>query len=63
MELIITVDMDNAAFEDEPAVEIERILQLVGMGFYSYNVHDFKAGPWDNIRDINGNTVCKVALA
>ncbi len=55
MQLQITIDLDNAAFEDDMANEVARILALIAVRFdearHSYN------GVWLGTHDINGNRV------
>lgn len=48
MQLTITVNLDNAAFEDNPEEELKRVLaQVTG----------FSDGLTRTLRDSNGNTV------
>lgn len=51
MEYRITIDLDNAAFEDNPN-ELARILESLAEP--TYNHHEAYTGP---LKDINGNTV------
>lgn len=49
MKLQITVDLDNSAFDYNPAVEIRRILQDYSDNIISFNDCN------SNLYDINGN--------
>ncbi len=58
MKATITVKMDNAAFSDEPMLELARILrelasELAQVGPYPFDLQ---------LRDINGNTVGAIIL-
>lgn len=50
MKATIIIRMDNAAFEEEPATEISRILRDLAERV------ELGSG-YENLRDINGNTV------
>lgn len=51
----ITIDTGNAAFEDEPASEIARILRKIA--------EDFESGAQPTlVRDSNGNRVGEVVV-
>jgi hypothetical protein len=52
MKIIIEINMDNAAFEENPEVELARILAHMSERYKENNVYAFS-----RIRDINGNTV------
>jgi hypothetical protein len=52
MQFTLTIDMDNAAFEDEPVIELGRLVSRVGQRLYDYG----ESGS-DRILDSNGNTV------
>ena len=63
MKLVITIEMDNAAFEDEPGQEVEKILAEVTDSIsQNQNIHDYKVGHWDTLRDSNGNYVGSVDI-
>lgn len=49
------IDMDNAAFEDNPSVELSRILRSIAVEVEC----DYTSG---NIRDFNGNKVGKFSI-
>jgi len=54
--LKITIKMDNAAFENEPATEVARILHELA-------AHIAEDGPSDQyLKDINGNRVGSVVM-
>ena len=57
MEAIIKVNMDNAAFESNPAAELSRILEALAKDICV--VH---GGMKDGIRDINGNTIGSITI-
>lgn len=62
MKLTITIQMDNAAFEDAPACELGRILG--GLVDDLKNGQELqKAGDVVSLRDINGNTVGKARVS
>lgn len=50
--LTITIDTDNAAFEDQPEYEVARILRELANGIEKGYIDDNSS-----IRDRNGNTV------
>lgn len=50
----LSVDMDNAAFEDYPVTELTRILDKVVTQF---GMQDFHEGHTKSIMDSNGNKV------
>ena len=54
-QLQITIDLDGAAFEEYPSVEIARILNHIAHRFYEAS----ESGHWHNAHDINGNPVGK----
>lgn len=59
MDITITINTDNAAFEDDYAREVERILLDVARRIK----HEGReAGASFSLRDINGNTVGKVVV-
>lgn len=62
MKLTITITMDNAAFEQDPASEAGRILEEAVNHFrQSYNyAPDFEL--FKNLLDLNGNTVGKMKV-
>jgi hypothetical protein len=63
MKLVITIEMDNAAFEDEPAQELEKMLSDVTDSIScNQNIYDYKVGHWDTLRDSNGNRVGSVDI-
>ena len=49
--ITVTIDLDNAAFDDEPATEVGRILRQLAT-----NVEEGDIPPF-NLVDLNGNTV------
>lgn len=51
MRLIIEIEMDNAAFEDDPGAEVVRILRTVPQKV------DWRGANSAKLRDSNGNTV------
>ena len=53
--MTVTIDLDNAAFEDNPQEEVRRILDTIALRFYE--AKDY--GKWLNAHDINGNPVAK----
>ena len=55
--MTITVNMDNAAFDYERAVEVVRILESLKRRVRDYGLED------QSIRDVNGNTVGKLELS
>jgi hypothetical protein len=52
----LTIDCNNAAFDDDPASEIARILRQAARDTESKGLCD---GDTFHFRDINGNTVGK----
>lgn len=50
MKFNLSIDCDNAVFEDQPATEIARILRSVAHRVTT-------GGIGGNVRDLNGNTV------
>ena len=62
MQLKITIDMDNAAFEDDRGGEVERILKTASKNIDRHLGYapdqDFSC----KLQDINGNTVGDVSL-
>lgn len=60
--LTITIDMGNAAFEDDaPGIEVARILHNLA-GRIEGNPYDTWAMDSLSLRDVNGNTVGRTAL-
>lgn len=60
MTITITINTDNAAFEPEPADEVERILRRL-----ANDVRDIFQDVLEDgfsLRDINGNTVGSVTV-
>jgi len=58
MRVTITIDCDNEAFGDEPAVEVARILQRYTARLReAYRLEDCR------LRDVNGNTVGQVEIS
>lgn len=55
--ITITIDTDNAAFDNNPEGEAGRILRQLGNQFLSNIVYDDMP-----IKDLNGNTVGHVAI-
>lgn len=49
----VTIEMDNAAFDDAPEYEVSRILRELSR---SIEIQGFDHCP-NNLKDINGNTV------
>jgi hypothetical protein len=61
MKIIITINCDNAAFTEDPSVEVARILQKYAARLReSYPPLEDLEG--DTLRDINGNTVGAVQV-
>jgi hypothetical protein len=60
MRVIFSADIDsgNAAFEDDPVAEVQRIIRSA-LENLSVNINDTVAVP---LRDINGNKVGELAL-
>lgn len=56
MKLTITINMDNAAF-DEPGPELSRILRDLANRY-----HDTACDDYHSITDINGNTVGEAVI-
>lgn len=56
MKIQITIETDNAAFEDDPS-ELARILETVAA-----KTEGLEPGEKANLRDINGNTVGTVRI-
>lgn len=55
MKLIVTIEMDNSAFEPENGTEAARILKNVA-GFVEFEqLSEFSSG---RAHDLNGNPVC-----
>lgn len=60
MTFTLTIDCDNAAFEDNPASEIRRIVRKLGesQALYAIDPSDRRYGANEGtVRDGNGNTV------
>lgn len=53
----ITIDIDNAAFEDAGGTEVARILRKLATQYEHDGFYVF-----EKLRDINGNTVGKAEL-
>jgi len=58
MDLIIRINLDNAAFEDDPEKELEHIFEQV----YANGKHFIPAWYFKPLRDSNGNTVGTVEV-
>ena len=58
MQFRLFIDCDNAAFEDEPAHELARMLRDVAKRLESGDGFD----TWRDLRDVNGNVAGKAAL-
>lgn len=54
MEFNLTMNMDNAAFEETPGQELSRILKRLASGLLDITPADELTG---NIHDINGNKI------
>ncbi len=52
--------MNNAAFSDQGALELARILDMVRIGVLNDEVSE--VGDWYTAVDINGNTVGKLEI-
>jgi len=62
MQITITITTDNAAFSDDPSVEVARILQKYAARLReSYPPIEDLDG--DRLLDYNGNTVGKVEVS
>lgn len=57
MHATIKINMDNSAFEDNPAIELQRILSELANGLCI--VH---GGMEESLRDINGNKVGNIKI-
>ena len=55
MRFVLTIDMDNAAFEEVPSVEVARILRDVAERIEYHP--NFSPGHSQPVHDINGNLV------
>lgn len=53
----ITINTDNAAFEDDPAAEVARILHHEADRIEAFRPSFEHATEGDGVLDINGNTV------
>ena len=64
MTLRITIDMDNAAFDEQNCGhEVARILKEIGGRAKECTRKDFEScGITSSVRDINGNTVGKMEV-
>lgn len=60
--LTITIEMDNAAFDDYPGEEAIRILREAAGRLESVGV-EHHAGELFTLYDVNGNTVGSVVLS
>ena len=60
MKCAIEISMDNAAFGDEPGIELGRILHDVADELSSLREEEIGTR---NVRDVNGNAVGKVTIA
>lgn len=58
MKATFTINMDNAAFDGNPILELRRIL----MEFCATRLHDHQDATAIAIRDLNGNTVGMLEL-
>lgn len=61
MDITITINTDNAAFGDDPANELSRMLLQLSADWLHQRV-PLEPGDEFNLRDINGNTVGKVTV-
>lgn len=59
MKMIITINMDNAAFDGEPGVEVSRILRKLADEYVESGCDLARY----KLRDINGNIVGRVEVA
>lgn len=55
MKMVITLDLDNAAFED--SYEARRVLEQ-----FARNVEDYITGPRSKLMDLNGNSCGTVEI-
>lgn len=60
MELKIRIEMDNAAFEDEPSVEVSRILRKI---IKEIDGLSLSVGTYIPLMDANGNKVGTAEVA
>ena len=60
MKATITINMDNAAFEELPSIELARILQKLAEHISGYEL--VYAPETYTLKDINGNTVGKMQI-
>jgi hypothetical protein len=61
VKITITLDTSNAAFEEDPAAEISRILEALSRSFRAEKRPTDLDG--EKLRDINGNTVGQVTVS
>ena len=64
MKITITLDTDNAVFQeyDQPGSEVARILRTLASKVNGVNEEDLREFQDFKLRDINGNTVGKVTI-
>ncbi len=63
MNLIIKINLDNAAFEDKPEAELENCFEQVYLGLNPSSLNmTWMTQPEFNLRDSNGNTVGTVVV-
>jgi len=60
MKAVIKINMDNAAFDPEPSIELGRILREVADEVDPWPI---KPGSRMILRDINGNTVGELKVS
>lgn len=61
MDFTITIDIDNAAFEDAPTSELARMLEELADDLRSRQDERWFDGK--RLMDINGNTVGRITVA
>lgn len=59
MDIIIKINTDNAAFEDNCGPEVARILADIGNTLCYVEPIDWRGGP---LKDINGNKVGEITI-
>lgn len=61
MRFKIEIEMDNAAFEEQPGMEVGRILKKLVQGL-PYSLRAMIDGDETTLRDFNGNVVGKAVV-
>lgn len=63
MKVSITIDCDNAGFEESPAGEVARILRKLADDMTHYERLNGEMEDRRTLRDINGNTVGQMEVS